>query len=60
MSIEVIYGGDGRFTVKLHGHLLDRFNDKRGVREARKFKSREAAEKAARYQNEVNRATASI
>jgi hypothetical protein len=35
--IDVICGSDGRFIVKLYGHTLDRFNDKRGVREARKL-----------------------
>lgn len=44
---EFFCGSDGRYTVKVCGYTLDKFNAARGVYEQRKFRSRGVAEKAA-------------
>lgn len=54
-AIQYHMDGDCRYTVKVYGYPLDRFNPKSGVYEAIKFRSKGAAEKAARDRIELNR-----
>ena len=49
---------DGRYSVKVYGYTLDKLDPKSRVYIQRKFKSRKAAEKAAREKLAVIRAIA--
>lgn len=59
-AIEYHMHGDCRYTVKVYGWTLDKFNEKSGTYAAIKFRSKGAAEKAARARIELNRKMAAF